>query len=556
LALVGWRLSQQNAEARAQSKQQEARKSAPLLVQTAQATRRDIIQTYEAVGTVEAPVAVAVTPRISGRVTFIGVREGDRVAEGQVLARLDTAELQSLIAQREATLAQANARYAQGRATAGSTNVGVEAEIRRQQAALQTAQAQLARVRADKTARLASANALVRQAETRIASAEAQISSARATIRTAQASLTNARTANERQQALVKEGAVAQQLADNSQTIVQVQEGVLGEANETLRTAQAVRAGMVSEREAALEGVKIAQNQVRVDEQTAMEAVNTARASLSAARANRAQTPAYQANLQALQAAVVAAQADVQTARTQLGYAVLRSPITGTVTDRNLDPGALASPSTPIVSLQSEGRVWVNVGVPVDVAGKLRVGQTAPVTVDNAPQSTGRISRIFPAADPQSRQLTVRVALPGAGGGIRPGEFARVRFTTQTVRNALVVPREAVKRSAAPTEQAGQGEEQAQIKAVQSRVAVVEGEAAKLCPVQTGAEDTNGIQILSGLSEGESVIILSGRDVRDGQKVRTGGEGKGEERQAESSGGRAANANTGNNAPISKETAK
>src|SRR5690349_19017065 len=76
--MIGWRITQKKSEAAAQKTQQAARGKAGGIVSAASAVQRDIVKTYEAVGTVEAPNTVNVTPKVAGRLQYLQVREGDR----------------------------------------------------------------------------------------------------------------------------------------------------------------------------------------------------------------------------------------------------------------------------------------------------------------------------------------------------------------------------------------------------------------------------------------------------------------------------------------------
>lgn len=550
LALIGWRIGQQKAETRKQAQQQQARGKTPLTVDVAKAMRRDLVRTYEAVGGIETPTAVPVAPRITGRVTFLNVREGDRVMPGQVLARIDTAEVDALIAQKQASLAQARDRLAQAQATAGANTVGIQSAVQTQTAAVTTARARIAQVRADTNARIAAANAAVTQAKGRVTAADAQIKSADATITTAQASLANAETELNRQETLLKEGATAQQVVDNARTARDVQRGEVDKAVQGRAEAVAARQSAVAEQNAATQNVQIVKEQARADQAAANAATTQARAALQTAVANRAQTPAYQSNLRALQGAVTAAQADVQATQAQRTYAELRSPISGVVTARNAELGTLASAGTPVLSLATVSSVFAVVAVPEDIAAAIKPGQTARVAVDGVTggQTSGRVERVFPSADPQSRQFTVRVALANVRNQLRPGVFARVTFTTSRIANALVIPREAVKtarsggngesganQNGAASTSGGTGSNTNEPSATggnqpEQTVAIVDNKTARVVPVKTGANDDKFIQILSGLNEGDSVVILAGRDIKDGQPVQiAGGNDRGKE---------------------------
>lgn len=507
LGLVGWRISQKRADAVAQDKQRESRKNAALLVDVAKTTRANIVRTFDAVGTLEATLSVDVTPKISGPVTYLNVREGDRVTQGQVLAQIDPSEAQATVRNREAAVAQAQARLAEAQAAQGANNTGLSSEVNRQRALVTTAQAQAAQASADAGTLVAAAQAQVADAAGQISAAQSAIAAADAAITTAQATLANTRTQQARQESLYKDGATAKELLDNARTATLVAEGAVKQAQQQRESAQATLKSAQAQQKAALEAVKVAQNKARADVAVSRAAIRQNQAALQSAQANTGRQEAYTRNLQALTAAVTAAQADLRSVQAQLGDATLRSPLDGVVTRRYRDPGSLASPSAPVVAVASVSRLWATIPAPEEVTRRLSVGQTASVALDTFAGRTfaGRIVRIDPGADPSSRQFIVRVALDNSQGLLRPGTFARVTMVTERADNVLTIPQEAIT----------QGKDGPQ-------VTVVAGDVAQTRAIKTGLSDSKKIAVTSGLQEGDSVITVAGRAIKDGQKVKVG----------------------------------
>lgn len=507
--LVTWRITQKKAEAAQDAKSTADRKNAPLNVDAVPVTRRTITNSFSTVGDIEAPSTVQVSPRVTGRILDILIREGDRVTTGQILARIDPRETEANIRQREAALAAARSRLAEARVTESSQNVGVLSEVERNQAALATAQAQNSQARSDYEASIAAAQAGVIASAERVAAANATIRTADADISSARASVNNLRVRSERYKSLLAKGFVSEQLADNARTELAVQEAELRAAQERRANAVATRDAAIATRKSAERQVTLARNKAKADVAVADASLAQTRATLRAARANTSQTGAYRENIAALSAAVSAAQAELQATRVLLTELTLRSPLDGLVATRLLEPGAVASPTTPVVSVQSVRRLWATVAVPEEIARRLSAGQTATVTVDALPGEsfTGRIAQILPGADPQSRQFTVRVALDNSRFRLRPGTFARVSFVTERARDVLTVPQEAVKEK--------DGEQFVMIpgpdQTAQKRV------------VTTGLSDEKGVAVSGDVRESDRVIVLSQRDVREGQKIRVGG---------------------------------
>jgi HlyD family secretion protein len=435
IAAVGLRLGQKRAEVNAQASQRAARLKAAPVVEVAPARVQDIVQTFGSVGTVEAPLSVNIAAKVSGRIEYLQVHEGDRATKGQVLVRIDSSEIEADVRQQQASLAEARYRLAQAQLNQNPTNVAVSTQVSQQQAGLASARADLAQAKAE---------------------------------------LTNAQSRYKRLKGLYDQGFVSAQEVDDAGTVQSAQEAAV---------------------------------------EAAAAKVTQAEAALQYAEANTAQRPAYERSLAALRAAVAATEAAVSNAQAQRANTVLTAPLDGWVTGRYLDPGAMATPGQPILAVQYMREVWVRVPVPEEVSAQMRLGAPAQVTLDALPGRafTGHITQINPSADPQSRQFAVRVALDNAGNLLRPGTFAHVTIETERVRDAVVVPREAVER----------GEGGASV------VVVDQNSTARHRPVTLGASDTNAIAVTEGLTPGEKVVTLCAFPLKDGQQVSLGGERRG-----------------------------
>ncbi len=505
-ALIVWRFEAKNKEAVQQTQQRIARVKAAPVVSVAPAQERDLVQTFEGVGTVEAPFNVKIAPKITGRIDFLQVREGDHVNRGEVLVRIDPSEVEAQVRQKQAALAEAQSRLAQAAITQNPTNVSVTTQIRQQEAALASAQADYNQVRQNYAAQKAAAQAAVTDAQGKVDSAAAAIANAQAAQRSAQANLDNARAKYNRIYDLYKQGFVAAQDVDDARTAMNVQQSAVDVAQGQLKAAQAAHDSAIAQKQAAQHEADIVTTKGRADIEAARQRVVQARAALAYARANTAQKPAYQANLAALRSAVAAAQADLKNSEAQLAQTVLTSPINGFVTARAMDPGAMATPGQPILTVQEMRQVWVTVPVPEEVSRKIHLAQMASVALDGLPGRTftGKIVQINPSADPMSRQFAARVLLDNPQFLIKPGMFARVTLETDRVHNALTVPREAIQ----------QGPNGPMV------LVVTATNTVERRPVTTGASDANNIAIMQGVQPGEKVVTLSAMPLKDGQAVR------------------------------------
>src|SRR5579872_1666175 len=104
-AFYGWRLRGRQADAAAQAKPQATQPKTPE-VSVAPPAVRDVVETFEAIGSVESPFNVRIAPNVAGRIDFLQVREGDRVTAGQVLVRIDPSQIEAQVGHERAMLAE------------------------------------------------------------------------------------------------------------------------------------------------------------------------------------------------------------------------------------------------------------------------------------------------------------------------------------------------------------------------------------------------------------------------------------------------------------------
>ncbi|MEQ1935202.1 MAG: efflux RND transporter periplasmic adaptor subunit, partial [Fimbriimonadaceae bacterium] len=188
------------------------------------------------------------------------------------------------------------------------------------------------------------------------------------------------------------------------------------------------------------------------------------------------------------------------------------SPLSGIVTQRNADPGSLASPGNAVLVVQSNGWLFARSSIPVEQGATVRVGQVVNLTIDALPgqEFNGKISNLTQSADNESRQLGLLIRLENTDGKLRPGMFGHVSIVTKSVRANVTVPREGIK--------AGREGE---------TVAVVDKDLkVSIRKVKLGIQSPKVAEILEGVKPGEQVVILSYDQLREGQTVKLSGEGR------------------------------
>lgn len=184
---------------------------------------------------------------------------------------------------------------------------------------------------------------------------------------------------------------------------------------------------------------------------------------------------------------------------------VLRSPITGVVTARNYDPGDMTG-SLPVLTVgQLAPVVKVMINVSENDLATLRQGQPVDVTFDAYPGETfsGKVQRIYPTVDTATRTFEVEVRIANATEKLKPGMFARVSIDLGTQQNVVVPDRAVVK-------QTGSGNKY---------VYVLNGNTVSFERVELGQRLDNAYELLSGIEDGDTVVITGQTRLADGVKV-------------------------------------
>lgn len=235
---------------------------------------------------------------------------------------------------------------------------------------------------------------------------------------------------------------------------------------------------------------------------------------------NESRFQAAIAQLDLAQAQNTQSQARLDELRITLTNTVILSPVDGFVARRAADPGAFVSQNAPIVDVVDIGLVRLVVNVVEKDLRQVNAGDTALVEVDAYPgeQFRGRIARVAPVLDPATRTAPIEIEIQNSDFRLKPGMYARVRITTASRRDALVVP------SIAVIDLNGR---RGVFLASDSNVAVFR-------EVQTGIETQQLVEILNGVTEADRVVTTGAAGLSNGasfivsgQDGRRGGESAG-----------------------------
>lgn len=428
-------------------------------------------------GTVEPYAEAQLAPKIMSTVHRVYVREGDYVRKGQALVVLEHRDLAAGVVQAKAGVRAAEAARRQAGEAARIQDVTGVARVKQ-------AEAQLGAARA--AARQAEANLdLVREG-----SRKQQKAQAAQAVEQAKAQYELAKVSYERMQRLYEGDVIARQQLDEAKAKHDV---ALASLNSAKQQQSIVEEGARAQEEIVAEqAVRQARSQLEV-----------AQENLKASRAALGETAIRREQVRLAAAQAEQARAGLTQAEVQRGYAVIRAPFGGVITQKNVDPGTMVAPGSLLLVVQDAQRFRLSATAPEEKAALVVQGVPARVKIDTAPgrEFATTIDTVVPAADPQSRTFVVKASLPAAPG-VRSGAFGRLVIAGGRTPG-LYVPTKALWRSGQLT----------------GVFVVGRDRVARLRLVTTGRTVGARTEILSGLSDGDVIAANNLSRIRDGGKV-------------------------------------
>jgi RND family efflux transporter MFP subunit len=206
-----------------------------------------------------------------------------------------------------------------------------------------------------------------------------------------------------------------------------------------------------------------------------------------------------------------AANAQMQEAKKRLADCQLRAPISGFIGMRQIDVGVTVAPGVPVISVVDLDPVKVRVGIPESEVGKVREGAHAEVSIPslNGQQFEGRVEAIAASSDPASRTYVSKIVVPNPSHVLRAGMVSEARLIGDTQENAITLPGSAIVRDA---------------RGVTQVFVVPPGQnRAYGRRVDVGTMMGNEVEIRSGLTGNEQVVVDGQNYVREGSPVKIEG---------------------------------
>jgi RND family efflux transporter MFP subunit len=224
-----------------------------------------------------------------------------------------------------------------------------------------------------------------------------------------------------------------------------------------------------------------------------------------------AQVSSARAALSSAQQQLQVAQANQQQFAALSNYSHIVAPFAGVVTNRYADTGALIQAGTssstqalPVVRLAQTSKLRLVLAIPESVAAQIHLGDPVRVRVQALQQDIeGKVSRFADSLDRQTRTMETEIDFDNRDGHLIPGMYAETRLSLREKKDALTIPLEAVTRNG----------NDATVLAVNAQNIVEERH------VRLGLEDEKRVEIISGLTDGDRVIIGNRSEFHNGQKI-------------------------------------
>jgi len=228
-------------------------------------------------------------------------------------------------------------------------------------------------------------------------------------------------------------------------------------------------------------------------------------------RVEEAQVATAKASLSAAEQQLRVAQADREKVRTLFAYAQIKAPFTGVVTKRYADTGSMIqtgissqTQSMPLVTLAQENLLRLVIPVPESAVSKIRLGSRVEVTVSELGKKfEGKVARFADQVELSTRTMHTEVDVPNPTGELVPGMYAGALLVLNDERNALAVPVQALVRT----------EDSVSVLLIDKQNKLEERS------VKTGIEAPDQVEILSGLQEGDLVVVGNRSQLQPGMAV-------------------------------------
>jgi RND family efflux transporter MFP subunit len=198
-------------------------------------------------------------------------------------------------------------------------------------------------------------------------------------------------------------------------------------------------------------------------------------------------------------------QAEIEKVELQIAHAKVTAPFAGTIVKRSIDLGQSVRSSDELFNLAAFSPLYADVFLSEAESRAVKPGQVAAISLDVSQSAlAGRVVRVSPVVDDETGTVKVTAEIQSPTAQFRPGAFVRVSIKTDTVQDAVLIPKSAV------IERDGE-----------TFVFVTDNDVAHRKAVQLGYEDGASVEIRTGLGLGDRVVVAGQGSLEEGEKTST-----------------------------------
>jgi len=453
-------------------------------VEVQQLTTSSIERKIVYVGKVEPNETVNVTSKLSGQVEKIYFDLGDTVKKGDVLFTLKKDDINDQIKQLEASLKISDASVATAETSLQQVNGG------------QTDASRLQLEKAVETARISVDNAKIalETSQINLDSNKINLENSKISLDNTKASLDDITNTYENMKTLYEAGVISKSEFDSTQLQYTQMKNSYDQAQNTYNQAQ----NSYDQTSKACSQAQNSYDQAQVSYNQSVEALDIFN--------NKTLSDSTQAAQKGVESAVASRNSvltQLEIAKDSLKDTSITAPISGIISNKNINESNMVSAQSAPFTIVDMSRVTVDVNVSEKLINLLSVGQEVEVKIPtiNDEKMVGNIKNISPAVD-NTNTYPVKIEINNSEGAIKPGMFAEISFIENQNNEALVVPRNTILEDES-----------------NSYVYVVKDGVAIKTIVETGIDNGEEIELVSGINMGDEVIVNGQNYVEDGEKV-------------------------------------
>lgn len=410
-----------------------------------EAVLRDISKTVSYTGELMTSDKAAVTSKVTAKITSVKAEVGDWVDKGDVLLVLDSSDYEYALKQAQASYNQAQASYNQAQASYNQVEAG------------------------QKQADVAVSSAEVSYETVKNGTNEQTIAQLEQAVSAATIAYNDAKTNYDRQEQLYNMGAISLVTFESAKSALENARIALDTAKKNYDLGVNVLAPG--------------------NEASAQKGVETAQASRDSAKAS---LDSAKAAMETASAAKEAAQLAITQAKDNIANTTITAPISGYISAKNATLGQFASAGLTLFEINASDNLEAEIQVTESVISHVNVGDKAFISISSSDIKNieGSVSVVNPVKS-QTGMYLVRVSVPNSDSKLKIGMFADITLVTdESAENTLSVPSDSILQ---------EGDEY--------YVYVVSGDTAEKRVIETGVTDGLYTQVLSGVKNGEQVVV-------------------------------------------------